>query len=718
MLTAAGSCAAAARLTGATASAAPRARVVIDASATAAIHRFVPARAIGGALDGHDAGATARMLTDHNVRAIREAGLGALTYRLRTELANEAWHWNPRGRWSDPAHERGYWVSSDSLAAPITVSWGYRLPRRGNTFDQANRDGWSRLDDGDTTTFWKSDPYLDPRYTGAGAGEHPQWVVADLGDVRGLDAARIAWGEPHASRYRIQWWEGPSDGPAMLEPEGRWRDFPAGKVWSGVSGTQSLRLASAPIRTRWVRLVLGIGSRTAPAGSGDPRDSLGVAIRELSLGTLDRHGRLLDIVHHAPDPDRQTRMRVSSTDPWHRAADRDTDVEQPGVDLVCRSALADGQPAMMPAGVLYDTPDNAVALVRYFGRRGYPLDRIELGEEPDGQDVAPEDFATRYVETARAIHAVDPALACGGPSWQDTEDAERAFWPERLNGPHTWIARFLAALDHQHARDTFRFLSFEWYPFDVPCPPFARRLAAAPRVFDDAMRRLVAEGAPTDIPWIVAEYGWSVSSSEAEVGIEGALFDADLVGNALTHGIERTYFYGIEPGQPARAPLCDSWGDLVLWLADDEGCAATRVPAFWATWLVTHAWCGARDSVHETRPARVVTLVRADSSLAPSGYALLRPDGRWGVLLVNRDPQHPWTVDLCVDRGDGTPRPLAGLVRRAVYDRERWRWHAARDQGRATRSEPPVVDEVPGGGSWTLPPYSITVLVGGDRPSR
>ncbi|HWT51768.1 MAG TPA: hypothetical protein VN113_06270, partial [Caulobacter sp.] len=101
-------------------------RVVVEISGKP-LNVFRPDEAFGGGLDGMGKGEVAATYTPRNVAAMKAAGLARITYRLRTELGNEAWHWNPEGRWSDPARAQGYWTSDDTPGAPILLSHGYDL---------------------------------------------------------------------------------------------------------------------------------------------------------------------------------------------------------------------------------------------------------------------------------------------------------------------------------------------------------------------------------------------------------------------------------------------------------------------------------------------------------------------------------------------------------------------------------------------------------------
>lgn len=322
------------------------------------LRSFRPLEAIGGALDGHSQGETAQIYTPRNLRLMSAAGLGEVSYRLRTELGVEAWHIDPAGRFSEARARAGYWTSSSHPTRGLRVSWGYALPRRGDTFDQANDAGYSRLDDGDPSSFWKSNPYLDRHYTHEPDARHPQWVMIDLGRARPVDAIRIAWAAPYATRFRIQGFVDSGHAPnaafvAGLFPPGKWTDFPAGH-FAGRGGSATLRLAPEPIRYRFVRILMTASSHTAQRGSRDVRDRLGYAIREIYLGTLDLRGRLHDLLVHRASQN-QTAIYVSSTDPWHRAVDLDPGYEQPSFQTVLDSGLTRRAPVLVPVPMLWHT---------------------------------------------------------------------------------------------------------------------------------------------------------------------------------------------------------------------------------------------------------------------------------------------------------------------------------------------------------------------------
>jgi F5/8 type C domain len=670
------------------------------------VNQCVPTQALGAGVDGHEQGECVRMFTDKNMAEMRSAGFGPLTYRLRTELADEVWHWNPRGTWSDPVHQRGYWVSEDSFSEPINLSYGYRLPRRGNTIDQANDDGYSRIADGDEESFWKSNPYLDSHFTGEPEDAHPQWVVIDLGATKPVNSIRIHWGAPYAQQFRVEYWNGTDPMHLHADQKDDWHPFSNGQVNRQSSGgDQSIRLCSKALPIRFVRVVMTHSSQTSAQTSNDHRDRFGFAIREIELGNIDSHNRFHDYIRHAPDRHQQTVIYVSSTDPWHRAEDVDYKIEQPGLDFILRSALTNGLPVLVPVGVLYDTPENAAAEISYL--RQYPLEGIELGEEPDGQWASPEDYAALYAGVARRLTALNPSLKLGGPSLQNFEE-HLLTWPDAA-GNRSWMNRFLKYV--RNAGVPFDFFSFEFYPFDNICADAASQLVQIPKRLGEMMASLRADGVPTAIPWLMTEYGYSVFAGRHEIDIEGALFDADTVGTFLTLGGSKPYLYGYEPNYLQDELKC-SWGNLMMLQPNPNSDQLNRLSGYHAAQLITKEWLQPTNEAHEIFPVTIKQTKPTLSSLV-SVYPVRRPDKQWALLAINKDPKRSARLTVRFEFSD--PRRelgFAGDVDVIQFSRDQYLWHDDGPNGYPSRSLPPTRSTQKASSFYELPPYSLTVLRG------
>jgi hypothetical protein len=262
------------------------------------------------------------------------------------------------------------------------------------------RDGrnYSVLTDGNSETYWKSNPYLTRAFTGEDDSLHPQWVIVDLGSLQKLNAIRIAWAEPYAKSYHIQFWSAGEDNPRRNATKGIWQTFPGGTVNNGQGGEATIRLTSAPVSARYIRLWMTESSNTCDThGSADRRNCVGYAIREMYAGTVAADGAFQDLVKHAAGRG-QSRTVCSSVDPWHTPADlNEQGGDQVGLDFFYTSGITRGLPAMIPVAMLYSTPEDAAAEIAYIEKRGYPISYVEMGEEPDGQQMVPEDYAALFV---------------------------------------------------------------------------------------------------------------------------------------------------------------------------------------------------------------------------------------------------------------------------------------------------------------------------------
>ncbi len=680
-----------------------------------------PLLAIGSTVDKEPAGSIPSLYSAANVRQMLAAGAGWLSYRLFTELSVQDWHWNPHGHFSEG--DRGYWTSSASTASPpIADSFGYRLAHRGNTTDQGNNADYSRIDDGDPSTYWKSDPYLTHAYTGDPDAEHAQWIVVDLGAKHPVDAVRIAWVDPYATQYRVDYWTG--DDPIDDPVHGTWEPFERGVVRAASRSEASapLRLSARPRTVRYVRVRMTASSGTCDTdGSADPRDCVGYAVGEIYVGEMTAAGGFHDWVLHAPcggeNPgrqpcgERQTATYVSSTDPWHEANARVRDQEQPGLDVIARSGLTRGLPATYPVAMWYSTPQNAVAEVRYLRARGYPVGRIELGEEVDGQYGEPEDYGALYVQWAKAIHAIDPTIALGGPVFSGV-NADLQWWPD-ARGNVSWLNRFLAYLKAHDAMNQLSFMSFEHYPFDG-CEhgtALLNDLLAEPGLIASMAHVWRKDGLPASIPEYVTEANFSaVNFTQTPMQIEGALWQADYMASALTAGIAGAVYYQYEPVPLSRNTQCPSdWGNLTMFDADAHAHIRARTAQFFALQMMTQQWFAPGNGTHELYAARANIMHGALPAM--SAYALKRPDGTWSVMLVNKDAA---AHDVAV-RFDGAGS-FVGVVTRATFGSGQYVWRA---RGRASIPDPdgPIaIAHLRAAARYVIPAQSITVLRGRVAP--
>jgi hypothetical protein len=441
---------------------------------------------------------------------------------------------------------------------------------------------------------------------------------------------RIAWADPFARRYTVQYWTG--EDPIKQPTKGAWLAFPGGMVTDGAGGTVTLGLAPSPQPVRFLRIWMTESSDTCDThGSADRRRCVGYAVRELYLGTASGDGRFHDAIRHVPDPD-QTATLCSSIDPWHEAADVNDRRDQVGLDLFYTSGYTRGLPAMIPVAMLYGTPEDAVAQIAYLEKRGYPISYVEMGEEPDGQYMLPEDYGALYRQWATALHRLDPALKLGGPVFEGVNE-DIQVWPD-AQGRTSWLGRFVDYLKAHGRLNDLSFVSFEHYPYD-PCKIAWSSLYDEPALISHILQVWRDDGLPPDLPLFVTEVNLSWNSSEAFVDILGGLWLGDYVGAFLTAGGDGIYYFhylplGLRPGCNGSA------GTFGMFTVDADYQVQQYTSQFFASQLINLEWVLPGGGEHRVFPATSDVRDPAGHVLV-TAYALQRPDGQWSVMLVNKD---------------------------------------------------------------------------------
>ena len=695
--------------------------IAVDSAPSHVVNSFSPLRALGGAIDRLRGGATKeenekhteRLLTGNVLQEMLGAGWGTVTYRQNTELMIEAWHWNPRGTWSNAARQEGYFTgSAEPTSEKIQHSWAYPLPHRGATMGDGN--GWSRLTDGDLKSYWKSNPYLTKTYTGDDDSQHPQWIMIDLGAKVDVNAIRIAWADPYAKRYFVQFWTGEQQPFYGGINKGSWQTFPMGSIRDGKGGTPTLKLISWNVSVRYLRIWMTESSNTCDThGPEDRRNCVGYAINELYAGTVSDDGQFHDIVKHLPSR-QQTITWPSSVDPWHAASDLDYGRgDQIGFDFFFNCGVTRGLPTMVPVAILYTIPEDAANEIAWLYKRKYPISWIEMGEEADGQRVLPEDYATLYVQFAKAIHKLVPSAPLGGPAFEGTP-ADVDSWADS-NGRVSFLGRFVDYLKARGRLSDFTFFSFEHYPCMGTrlCGEWSS-LNNEPAWINHVIQAWKDNGLPPNTPFFMTE-GNDLGEGNAGT-VKSGLWLADYVGAFLTAGGSGTYFFHY-------IATAGRGGGGFLPIGDDNR-AKYYPPQYLAAQVITKEWVQPVDAAYKL--FRATSDVKdANGNVLVTAYPVERPDGKWSVMLVNKDQDNDHAVKVSF----GGNRYFSGPVDRVVFGSAQYLWHPDPDAspapaGRGGRGAisghpdpdgPPAKSTVASGGPETLyqlPKASIIVLRG------
>jgi hypothetical protein len=680
--------------------------IVVDVTPSHVANSFSPLRSLGAGIDRLRGDVTDRVMKPEFIAQMQSAGWQPVTYRQNTELFAEAWHWNANGIWSKTAAKEGYFVGDSTPGEPIAHSWAAPLPHRG--FSRGDGNGYSRLTDGDPNTYWKSNPYLTKPFTGE--EDHPQWVTLDLGGKMDVNAIRIAWADPFAVKYRVQYWTG-DRAPLQFPPSGVWQNFPLGSVSEGKGGTVTLRLASWMTATRYLRIWMKASSGTCDShGPEDRRNCLGFAIRELYAGTLSEGGEFRDVLTHIPNRE-QSVTDCSSVDPWHSEKDMtEASGDQVGFDLFFRSGVTRGLPAIVPIAMLYSTPEDAAAQMTYLKKRGYPISYIEMGEEADGQHMLPEDYAALYIQFATAMHRVDKTLKLGGPSFEGViEDVQ--VWPDS-EGRTSWLGRFFDYLRANNAIGEFSFFSFEHYPYES-CNTSWNDLYREPENIAHIIQTYKDDGMPPNTPMLVTEVNLGAQVSEAFVDIMGGLWWADYTGALLANGGKGNYYFHYVPGRLSQG--CDgSWGTFGLFLVDDGFNVKGYTASYFASQLINLEWVQPVDETHRVFRASSDVKDKFGNVLV-TVYAVERPDGQWSLMVINKDRERVHNVKVRFSDGEQhTDRFFQGGVDRITFGANEYQWHPNGPNGYADPDGPQAKSRLDGAPDsvYSLPRASITVLRG------
>jgi hypothetical protein len=233
------------------------------------------------------------------------------------------------------------------------------------------------------------------------------------------------------------------------------------------------------------------------------------------------------------------------------------------------------------------------------------------------------------------------------------------------------------------------------------------------RLVTQIMKVWREDGVPANVPLFITESNISSASSEAYPDIYGALWLADYIGAFLSGGGDAVYYFHYLPLGLSRGHN-GSMGTFDFFAADRDLKIGQPLSQYFASQLINLEWVQPGSGTHTVFSASCDVGDGTGHALV-TAYPVLRPDGQWSLLVVNKEQENAQTVGISFDdKEKGTSGSFAGPVSVTTFGRAQYQWHADPKGGTADPDGPAVKSTVNAGAGtkFTLPAASVTVIRG------
>ena len=281
---------------------------------------------------------------------------------------------------------------------------------------------------------------------------------------------------------------------------------------------------------------------------------------------------------------------------------------------------------MIPIAMLYGTPEDSADQIAYLKARGYPISYIEMGEEPDGQFMLPEQYGALYLQWATALHHVDPTLKLGGPIFEGVNE-DIQVWPD-AQGKTSWLGRFIDYLKAHGRLQRSRVHVVRALPVralqDSVEQPLRRAHADQPHSSGLARRRLAAKRSHVHLRTEhCLEHGRIFRRTSS-----AALWLADFVGSFSRAGWKWPLLLPLYSRVGLSHGCGSSMGTFALFTVDTNYQIQQPTSQFFASQLINLEWVQPGTAEQQLFPASADI---ADPAGHKSGDRLCRAASRWPV---------------------------------------------------------------------------------------